>query len=59
MTPIRVLLASLSEVEVVTESHTIKQIAQTLGISVETVETHRARIMERLDIHDLPGWCAM
>ena len=34
---------------------TMKEIAFTLGVSVKTVETHRARIMERLDIRDLPG----
>ena len=35
--------------------HTSQTIAGTLGISVKTVETHRAQIMERLDIHDLAG----
>jgi DNA-binding NarL/FixJ family response regulator len=32
----------------------MKEIAFDLGLSVKTVETHRAQIMERLDIHDLP-----
>lgn len=32
-----------------------KEIAFALEISVKTVETHRAQIMERLDIHDVPG----
>ncbi len=32
-----------------------KQIAYDLGLSVKTIETHRAQIMERLDIHDLAG----
>lgn len=32
-----------------------KAIARTLDISVKTVETHRAQLMERLDIHDVPG----
>ena len=35
--------------------HTSQSIANTLGISVKTVETHRAQIMERLDIHDVAG----
>jgi DNA-binding NarL/FixJ family response regulator len=35
--------------------HTSQTIATTLGISVKTVETHRAQIMERLNIHDLAG----
>ena len=34
---------------------TSQAIANTLGISVKTVETHRAQIMERLDIHDVAG----
>lgn len=32
-----------------------KQLAYDLGLSVKTIETHRAQIMERLDIHDLAG----
>jgi DNA-binding NarL/FixJ family response regulator len=32
-----------------------KEIAYDLGVSVKTVETHRAQIMERLDIHDVAG----
>jgi DNA-binding NarL/FixJ family response regulator len=29
--------------------------AQTIGVSVKTIETHRAQLMERLDIHDIAG----
>lgn len=32
-----------------------RSIATGLGLSVKTVEAHRAQIMRRLDIHDLPG----
>ena len=32
-----------------------KQIAYELGLSIKTIETHRAQIMERLDIHDVAG----
>lgn len=32
-----------------------KEIAFALGRSVKTVETHRAQLMERLGIHDVPG----
>jgi DNA-binding NarL/FixJ family response regulator len=32
-----------------------KEIAFALGLSPKTVDVHRARIMERLDINDLPG----
>lgn len=32
-----------------------KEIARDLGLSIKTVETHRAQIMDRLDIRDLAG----
>lgn len=41
--------------QLIAESRSVKQIAQTLGISVKTAETHRAQIMERLGIYDLAG----
>jgi len=34
---------------------TTKEIANSLFISVKTVETHRGQLMERLNIHDLAG----
>jgi DNA-binding NarL/FixJ family response regulator len=34
---------------------TTKAIARSLGISAKTVETHRAQLMDRLDIHDVAG----
>lgn len=39
----------------IAEGQTTKGIARVLDISAKTVETHRAQIMERLDIHDIPG----
>jgi DNA-binding NarL/FixJ family response regulator len=39
--------------ELVVEGHSTKEIARRLRISVKTVETHRAEIMERLDIHNV------
>jgi DNA-binding NarL/FixJ family response regulator len=41
--------------QLLAESKSTKEIAHLLGVSVKTVETHRAQIMDRLDIHDLPG----
>jgi DNA-binding NarL/FixJ family response regulator len=41
--------------QLIAEGHTAQGIAQKLGISVKTVETHRAQLMERLDIHDIAG----
>ncbi len=34
---------------------TTKQIAFDLGVSIKTIETHRAQIMDRLNIHDVAG----
>jgi DNA-binding NarL/FixJ family response regulator len=41
--------------QLIAEGQTTKDIAQRLNVSVKTVETHRAQLMERLDIHDVPG----
>jgi DNA-binding NarL/FixJ family response regulator len=41
--------------QLVAEGNTTKAIAQRLRLSVKTVETHRANLMERLEIHDLAG----
>ena len=37
------------------EGKSTKEIAQLLALSGKTVETHRAQLMERLDIHDVAG----
>ena len=41
--------------QLVAEGKSTKEIAAALDLSVKTVETHRARLMERLGIHDLPS----
>ena len=41
--------------QLVAEGHNSKAIAARLGISSKTVDIHRARLMERLGIHDVPG----
>ena len=41
--------------QLVAEGKSTKDIASLLDVSIKTVETHRARLMERLDIHDLAG----
>ncbi len=41
--------------QLVAEGYGTRQIAERLFVSVKTVETHRAQIMQRLDIHDVPG----
>ena len=37
----------------IAEGNSTKDIARTLNISVKTVETHRAQLMDRLGIHDI------
>jgi DNA-binding NarL/FixJ family response regulator len=41
--------------QLVAEGKSTKEIASILDVSVKTVETHRAQLMERLDIHDVAG----
>lgn len=41
--------------QLIAEGGTSKEIAQKLNLSVKTVETHRAHLMQRLDIHDVAG----
>ena len=47
--------------QLIAEGNTSKQIAAILSLSFKTVETHRAQLMDRLDIHDVAGLvrCAM
>ncbi len=41
--------------QLIAEGRSTKEIAQLLGVSVKTVETHRSQLMDRLNIHDVPG----
>jgi len=41
--------------QLIAEGQSTKEIARSLNISVKTVETHRAQLMERLNIHDIAG----
>ncbi len=41
--------------QLVVEGRSSVEIGQELGVSSRTVEGHRARIMRKLDIHDVPG----
>jgi DNA-binding NarL/FixJ family response regulator len=41
--------------QLIAEGKNTKEIAVLLGVGVKTVETHRARLMDRLDIHDVAG----
>jgi DNA-binding NarL/FixJ family response regulator len=41
--------------QLIAEGKNTKEIADTLEISVKTVEAHRLQLMARLNIHDVPG----
>ncbi len=41
--------------QLIVEGRTMQDIADTLGISVKTVETHRYRLMDKLNIHHVTG----
>ena len=54
--PLAGLTARQREIlQLVAEGKATKEIAALLEVSVKTVESHRAQLMERLDIHDVPG----
>ena len=54
--PLGVLTPRQREIlQLIAEGHSTKDIGFRLDLSVKTVETHRAQIMERLDIHDIAG----
>jgi DNA-binding NarL/FixJ family response regulator len=41
--------------QLLAEGSSSRKIARVLDVSVKTVETHRAQMMDRLGIHDVPG----
>ena len=41
--------------QLIAERHNNSDISRILEISIKTVETHRAQLMARLDIYDVPG----
>jgi len=41
--------------QLIAEGLGTREIAERLHVSVKTVETHRAQLMDRLGIHDVPG----
>ena len=41
--------------QLIAEGQSTKQMALSLNISLKTVETHRAQLMDRLEIHNIAG----
>ena len=40
--------------QIIAEGRSNKEVANLLNISLTTVETHRAHILQKLDIHSIP-----
>jgi two-component system, NarL family, response regulator NreC len=41
--------------QLVAEGRSTKEIASILGVSIKTADSHRTRLMQKLDIHDVAG----
>ncbi|MEJ2158916.1 MAG: helix-turn-helix transcriptional regulator [Chromatiales bacterium] len=41
--------------QLVAEGMSTREIASLLNVSIKTVESHRAQLMERVEIRDVPG----
>jgi DNA-binding NarL/FixJ family response regulator len=56
LSPLEQLTARQREIlQLLAEGKSTKEVAYDLGISVKTVESHRLQLMDRLNIHDMPG----
>ncbi len=54
--PFEVLTSRQREIlQLIAEGLSSKEIAQKLGLSINTIEVHRANLMDRLNIHDIAG----
>jgi len=51
----RLTRRQLETLQLIAEGHGTRAIAERLNVSVKTVEFHRAELMNRLEIHDVPG----
>ena len=56
LSPLEQLTSRQREIlQLIAEGKNTKEIASDLDISFKTVESHRLQLMERLNIHDIPG----
>lgn len=56
LTPLERLSPRQREIlQLIAEGHSTKEMAYRLSLSVKTIETHRAQLMDRLNIHDIAG----
>lgn len=54
--PLSLLTPRQKEIlQLIAEGRSTKEIAHVLNLSIKTVETHRAQLMQRLSIRDVPG----
>jgi DNA-binding NarL/FixJ family response regulator len=54
--PLKGLTARQREIlHLIAEGRSTREMAGLLHVSVKTIETHRLRLMDRLDIHDVAG----
>jgi len=51
--PERIIPRERQVLQLVGEGKSTKEVAEVLGISAKTVESHRAKLMHKLDIHDV------
>ena len=52
--PVRALTDREYEIlQIIAGGHSNREIAEMLGLSIKTIETHRMHLMEKLDIHDV------
>ena len=47
-------IVSARFLQIIAEGRSNKEVANLLNISLTTVETHRAHILQKLDIHSIP-----
>ena len=50
--PVELTAREREVAQLIAEAHSTKEIASLLGVSVKTVDKHRSRMMEKLNVHD-------